>query len=71
MIYNHLHPGNVVRYNSQLWLVVERTRKTLHLVAFDNHKATIKLTSQPPAGPPVYIAANATDYVIGLLTETY
>ena len=71
MTYSHLKPGNVVRYNDQLWLVVERTRKTLALVAFDNSKARLKLTSQPPCGPPVYLADNATSYVIGLLAETY
>jgi len=71
MIYTHLHPGNIVKYNSQIWLIVERTKKTLHLVSFNNSKARMQLDSQPPAGTPVYLAENASNYITGLLSETY
>ncbi len=70
MIYTHLHPGNVIRYNGQVWLIVEQTKKTLHLVGFNNSKAKLVLNTKSPT-PPVYLAENATSYVIGLLSETY
>ncbi len=71
MTYSHLKPGNVVRYNNQVWLVCEVSKRQVQLVAFDNHKSHIRLNSQPPGGAVVYLAGNATNYVIGLITQNY
>jgi len=71
MTFSHLHPGNVTRYDGQVWLICQASKKTINLVRFDSSKAHIKLNSQQIVAPPVYLADNPTSYVIGLLTETY
>ncbi|MBW1812143.1 MAG: hypothetical protein JRJ39_00345, partial [Deltaproteobacteria bacterium] len=67
----HLHPGNITRFDGQVWLVCQASKKTVDLVRFDSSKAHVKINSEQSKGPPVYLADNPTDYVIGLLTETY
>lgn len=75
MTFSHLHPGNVARYDGQVWLICQASKKTVSLVRFDSSKAHIQLNTTAPGklmlGPPVYMADNPTSYVIGLLTETY
>ncbi len=71
MVYTHLTPGNVIKYNGQVWILIERSKRVLSLVSFYNSKATAKVLSATANGAPVFLADNPADYVIGLLTETY
>ena len=71
MTLTHSKPGNIARYDGQIWLICQASKKTVSLVRFDSSKAHVKLNTKAPAGPPVYLADNPTSYVIGLLTETY
>ena len=75
MTFTHLKPGNVARYDGQVWLICQASKKTVDLVSFNSSKTHIKINSKQSdrlmLGPPVYMADNPTSYVIGLLTETY
>ena len=71
MIYTHLKPGNIIKYNNQVWLTAEVSKRTLSLVSFHDSKATLKVLSATNNGAPVYLADNPAEYVINLLSETY